>query len=89
MYAVNPDGSFNLSTANTQGMGANTVSSNFYNPSALLALNKYTSQNDRIIANFSGDVTLAKDLVYRLSYGVDRLKIENKNFESAIHGGGF
>jgi TonB-linked SusC/RagA family outer membrane protein len=89
VYAVNPDGTYNFSTANTLGMGANTVSSNFYNPAALLQYNKYTSQNDRIIANFSGDVNLAKDLVYRLSYGVDRLKIENKNFESALHGGGF
>ncbi|MCW3109040.1 MAG: SusC/RagA family TonB-linked outer membrane protein [Segetibacter sp.] len=89
VYAVNPDGSYNLSTSNTLGMGANTVSSNFYNPSALLAYNKYTSQNDRIVGNFSGDITLAKDLVYRMSYGVDRLKIENKGFESSIHGGGY
>lgn len=89
VYATKPDGTYNLSTTNTLGMGANTVSSNFYNPTALLGLNRYTSENDRIIANFSGDVTLAKDLVYKLSYGIDRLKIENKNFESALHGGGF
>ncbi|MDB5247527.1 MAG: SusC/RagA family TonB-linked outer membrane protein [Segetibacter sp.] len=85
----NPNGFYNLSSANTLGMGANTVSSNFYNPSAILEYNRYTSQNDRIIASFAGDVTIVKDLVYRLSYGIDRLKIENKNFESAIHGGGF
>lgn len=89
VYAIKPDGSYNLSATNTLGMGANTVSSNFYNPAALLAYNKYTSENDRIIGNFSGDITFAKDLVYRLSYGADRLKIENKSFESSIHGGGF
>ncbi|EOR93052.1 TonB-dependent receptor [Arcticibacter svalbardensis MN12-7] len=89
VFAKNLDGSYNLSTTNTIGMGNNTVSSNFYNPAALLEYNKYTSENDRIIGNFGVDVTLAKDLVYRLSYGVDRLKIENKAFESAIHGPGF
>ncbi len=89
VYAVNPDGTYNLSTTNTLGMGNNTVSSNFYNPAAILAYNKYTSENDRIISNFSGDITLAKDLVYKLSYGIDRLKIENHSFESAIHGSGF
>ena len=85
----NPDGTYNLSATNTLGMGANTVSSNFYNPAALLALNTYTSENDRIIGNFAIDVNLAKGLTYRLSYGVDRLKIENKSFESALHGPGF
>ncbi|CAM3943670.1 TonB-linked outer membrane protein, SusC/RagA family [Pedobacter westerhofensis] len=86
---MNADGSYNLSTTNTLGMGANTVSSNFYNPAALLAYNTYTSENDRIIGNFAVDVNLAKGLTYRLSYGVDRLRIENKSFESAIHGPGF
>jgi len=89
VYAQNPDGSFNLSTTNTLGMGANTVSSNFYNPAALLEYNHYTSENDRVIANFAVDVNLARGLTYRLSYGIDRLKIENKSFESAMHGPGF
>jgi TonB-linked SusC/RagA family outer membrane protein len=89
VYAVDPGGKFNLSNTNTLGMGANTVSSNFYNPAALLAYNRYTSQNDRLITNLSGEVSITKELVYRLSYGIDRLRIENKNFESALHGGGF
>jgi len=89
VYAQNPDGSFNMSSTNTLGMGANTVSSNFYNPAALLEYNRYSSENDRIIGNFSVDVSLAKDLVYKLSYGLDRLKIENKAFDSATHGPGF
>lgn len=87
--AVNPDGSYNLSTANTLGMGNNTVASNFYNPVPLLDLNKYTSENDRIITTFSVGVTPFKGLEYRLNYGIDRLKIENANFQSAAHGPGF
>ena len=87
--AYNPDGSYNLSGANTIGMGNNTVASNFYNVVPLLDLNKYTSENDRIITNFSVGVTPFKGLEYRLNYGVDRLKIENDNFQSAVHGPGF
>ncbi|MVN75552.1 SusC/RagA family TonB-linked outer membrane protein [Hymenobacter sp. HMF4947] len=89
VYAINPDGSYNLSTANTLGMGNNTVASNFYNPVPLLDLNKYTSENDRIITTFSVGVTPFKGLEYRLNYGIDRLKIENANFQSAVHGPGF
>lgn len=89
VYAVNPDGSYNLSSANTLGMGNNTVASNFYNPVPLLDLNKYTSENDRIITTFSVGATPLKGLEYRLNYGIDRLKIENANFQSAVHGPGF
>ncbi|OGX91804.1 SusC/RagA family TonB-linked outer membrane protein [Hymenobacter coccineus] len=85
----NADGSYNVSTANTLGMGNNMVASNFYNPVPMLDLNKYTSENDRIITNFSVGVTPFKGLEYRLNYGVDRLKIENENFQSAVHGPGF
>lgn len=81
-----PDGTYNLSNSNTLGMGANTVSSNFYNPSALLAYNNYSSENDRVIGNFVADVNLLKNLSYHLSYGMDRFKIENKAFEGAQHG---
>ncbi|MFD1872281.1 SusC/RagA family TonB-linked outer membrane protein [Hymenobacter bucti] len=85
----NPDGSYNLSGANTIGMGNNTVASNFYNIVPLLDLNKYTSENDRIISTFSMGVTPFKGFEYRLNYGIDRLKIENANFQSAVHGPGF
>ncbi|GAC1596530.1 MAG: TonB-dependent receptor [Hymenobacter sp.] len=86
VYALNPDGSYNVSPTNTLGMGKNTVSSNFYNPVPLLDLNTYTSGNDRIITNFSVGATPVKGLEYRLNYGIDRLRIENLTFQSAVHG---
>jgi len=85
----NPDGSYNLSTANTLGMGNNQVSSNFYNPVPMLDLNKYTSENDHILGNFSADFHPIKGLNYRISYGVDRLKIDNVTFQSGVHGPGY
>ena len=87
----NPDGSYNLSpgTTNSLGMGNNLVTSNFYSPVPMLDLNRYTSENDRLIANFSADFHPIKGLDYKLTYGVDRLKIENETFQSAVHGPGF
>jgi len=85
----NADGSYNLASSNTLGMGANKVVSNFYNPVPLLDLNKYTSENDRIIANFGGTVKLMKGLTYKMNYAMDRLKVENVTFESPVHGPGF
>ncbi|TXK38149.1 TonB-dependent receptor [Pontibacter qinzhouensis] len=85
----NPDGSYNLSNSNTLGMGNNTVASNFYNVVPMMDLNKYSSENDRIIGSFSARAKLLKKLDYKLTYAVDRLKIENSNFQSAVHGPGF
>ncbi|GGF22010.1 SusC/RagA family TonB-linked outer membrane protein [Hymenobacter cavernae] len=82
----NPDGSYNITTANAIGMGNNQVASNFYNPVPVLNLNKYTSENDHIIGNFVADFHPVKGLNYRISYGVDRLKIENITFQSRVHG---
>ncbi|REA62643.1 SusC/RagA family TonB-linked outer membrane protein [Dyadobacter luteus] len=89
VYAVNPDGSYNLSNSNTMGMGNNNVASNFYNPIPLLDLNKYTSENDRIIANFGATVKIVKGLQYKFNYAMDRLKVENVAFNSPVHGPGF
>jgi len=88
VYAVNPDGSYNVSTSNTLGMGKNLVASNFYNPVPMLDLNKYTSENDRIIANFGATVKIIKGLNYKFNYAMDRLKVENVAFNSPVHGPG-
>ncbi|WP_130856580.1 SusC/RagA family TonB-linked outer membrane protein [Olivibacter jilunii] len=86
----NPDGTYNIaSSTNSMGMGNNTVVSNFYNPTALLGLNRYDAQNDHIIGNVGATVTLLKGLDFKTSYALDWTKVENKTFESALHGPGF
>ncbi len=78
----NPDGSYNVNPAspNTIGVGNNKFVSNWGNPVALLNENRYTSANDRVIANFSLEAT---------TYSVDRLKTDDVSFDSAIQGNGF
>jgi len=89
VYAINPDGTYNMSTTNTMGMGNNQVVSNFYNPIPLIELNRFTSENDRIIGNFGATLQLMKGLDFRTNYAIDRLKTENISFQSPVHGGGF
>ncbi|MEI6948195.1 TonB-dependent receptor [Paraflavisolibacter sp. H34] len=85
----NPDGTYNISSANTMGMGNNRVVSNFYNPVPLLELDRYTSENDRILGTFGATAKLLKGLEFKTSYGLDLLQVENKLFNSPVHGPGF
>lgn len=89
VYALNPDGSYNLSTTNTMGMGNNRIVSNFYNPLPLLDLDSYTSANDQVLGTFSATAQLLKGLEFKTSYGLDMLKVENKTFNSPVHGPGY
>jgi len=87
----NPDGSYSVNPAspNTIGVGNNKFVSNWGNPVALLNENRYTSANDRVIANFSLDAEIIRNLVFTTTYAVDRLKSDNVSFDSAIQGNGF
>ncbi|EON77491.1 TonB-dependent receptor [Lunatimonas lonarensis] len=83
------DGSYNITTNNQMGMGNNNVASNFYNPLPLLELDRYDSENDRLIANFNLTATPIEGLTLTMGYSIDRLRTENQTFNNAIHGPGF
>lgn len=89
--AFNPDGSYNINPAspNTIGVGNNQFISNFGNPVALIDLNRYTSENDRIIGSFAATANLLKNLTFVSSYAIDRLRTDNVSFDSPIQGNGF
>ncbi|GAB2788675.1 TonB-dependent receptor [Rhabdobacter roseus] len=89
--AFNADGSYNISqiNRNTIGMGNNQVVSNWGNPVALLNENRYSSENDRFIGSFGATARLLKNLEFRTSYAIDRLRTDNISFDSAIQGNGF
>ncbi|SKB51351.1 TonB-linked outer membrane protein, SusC/RagA family [Parapedobacter luteus] len=86
--AYNPDGTPHL--ANTPGgpigNGNNQVVSVYYNPVALFELAKYSSTNDRILANVGATVNLLKGLNFTTSYSVDRLSTLNVSSLSPEHG---
>ncbi|MFY7829475.1 MAG: SusC/RagA family TonB-linked outer membrane protein [Flectobacillus sp.] len=89
--AFNADGSYNInpSSPNTIGMGNNQVVSNWGNPVALLNENKYTSTNDRVIANISAVAKLYKNLDFTTTYAVDRLRTDTYSYDSPIQGNGY
>lgn len=84
------DGSYNINrTANTIGWANNLTALQFTNPQLLLDRNKFSSENDRVIANIYANVKLPiKGLNYRLTYGIDNLSTINKTFWNAEHGDG-
>ncbi len=85
----NADGSYNLREVvgnGTIGNGKNTIISSYYNPAALFALSRYTSENDRVIGSFGATLKLAKGLEFSTTYALDRLRTDNVAFLSAERG---
>ncbi|MBD0283894.1 MAG: TonB-dependent receptor [Flavisolibacter sp.] len=83
------DGSYNINTAtNTIGQGNNLTALQFTNPVLLLDLNRFTSQNDRILANVYGQLTIINGLNFKSLYGIDNVNVVNEDFQNAIHGDG-
>lgn len=89
--AYDPDGRPHLNRSVPQGTignGANNVNSVYYNPIALFDLAKYTSENDRLLANVGATLNLAKGLTFTTNYSVDRLNTVNINSISPEQGSG-
>jgi len=87
----NPDGTPNINRDNpagTIGNGANEVTWVYYNPVALFNLAKYSSANDRLLANLGATLNLAKGLSFTTNYAVDRLNTLNINSISPVQGSG-
>jgi TonB-dependent starch-binding outer membrane protein SusC len=84
-----PDGSFNISSNGRMGMGNNRVVSNFYNPVPLMELDRYDSENNRIISNLSLTATPVKGLTIGTTYSMDNLRVDNETYNNPIHGPGF
>ena len=89
--AYNADGTYNVNPAspNTIGVGNNKFVSNWGNPVALLNENRYTSENDRVIASFAAVAKLYKNLDFTTTYAIDRLRTDTYSYDSPIQGNGF
>lgn len=84
-----PNGDFNINTAtNTIGQGNNRTALSFYNPAYILANNKFSSENDRILATVYGQIKVLNGLTLRTVYGIDNLNVTNKEFRAGLHGDG-
>ncbi len=86
--ARNADGTphLNNNINGTIGNGNNDVVSVYYNPLTLFELAKYTSANDRVLANVGATITFIKGLTFDTKYSVDRMRTEDISSASALPG---
>ncbi len=83
------DGTYNISGSAIGNMGQPVANYGYYNPVAVMNLNSYTAENDRILANFSATLEPIKGLFLKTAYGIDNLAVETKSFQSGITGDGY
>lgn len=79
----NADGSYNLSTTGTLGMGNNLVTNTLWNAKALFDLSSYTTENDRFQGNVGGTIKLPYHFELNTTYAMDRLRTENDTWLSS------
>ncbi len=85
----NNDGTYNIASGAIGNMGEPVSNFGYYNPVAILNLNNFSTETDRILANVSGTLTPFKGLVLKTVFGLDNLSAESLNFWSPIAGDGY
>jgi TonB-linked SusC/RagA family outer membrane protein len=83
------DGSYNINGSAIGSMGQPVGNYSYYNPVPIFDLNTYTSQNDRLLANFSLTIQPVKGLNLKTVYGMDNLSVESITFQTGITGDGY
>ena len=85
----NADGTYNINTTSGSiGSGNNKTPLTFTNGVLLLDKDRFTSSNDRILANVYGQLKILTGLNLKTLYGIDNLSVVNESFQNAIHGDG-
>jgi len=82
------DGSYNISGSAIGNMGQPVANYGYYNPVAIMDLNSYTAENDRVLANLSATLNPIKGFFIKTAYGIDNLSVESISFQSGLTGDG-
>ncbi len=83
------DGSYNISSGAIGNMGQPVSNYGYYNPVAILNLNNFSAETDRLLATLSGTIMPFKGLNLRTVFGIDNLSSESINFYSPLAGDGY
>jgi len=83
------DGTYNINGSAIGSLGQPVGNYSYYNPVPIFDLNSYTSQNDRLLANFSVTFQPVKGLNLKTVYGMDNLSVESMTFQTGITGDGY
>ncbi|MFB9108670.1 SusC/RagA family TonB-linked outer membrane protein [Flavobacterium gyeonganense] len=88
----NPDGSYSIQNGISVGYGANIPSIigtiNAYNLAMVQELDLTTSISKSLLGNVYGEFDITKKLIFRTSFGLNSIGVENKLFLNPLHGGG-
>jgi TonB-linked SusC/RagA family outer membrane protein len=83
------DGTFNINGSQIGSMGTGLPSLGYYNPTAILNLNQFTSETDRLLATTYAQVEPIKGLVLKTVFGMDNMSVESVSFQSGVTGDGY
>jgi TonB-linked SusC/RagA family outer membrane protein len=88
-YKTDGSGDFNIAGSAIGNMGQPITNYGYYNPVAILALNQYTTETDRLLTTVYASVEPVKGFVLKTSYGMDNLTSEYMVFQSPVTGDGY
>ena len=87
-YGDGPGG-YNITSSNTIGPGANKVPISYVNALPLIELNRFTVDNDHILATVYGELQIINELTFRTTYMADLNNLKGTSYLSNKHGDGF
>ena len=83
------DGTYNIDGSQIGNMGQPVPAYGYYNPVAVMNLNSFTAENDRVLANLSATLEPVKGLFLKTAYGIDNLTVESITFQTGKTGDSF
>ena len=80
------DGSYNIAGSAIGRMGQPVPNYGYYNPVPVFDLNHFSSQSDRVLANFNLTIEPIKGLYLKTAYGIDNLSVETITYQTGLTG---
>lgn len=88
-YKTDGSGDYNIAGSAIGNMGQPITNYGYYNPVAIMNLNNYTTETDRLLTTLYASVEPVKGLVLKTTYGMDNLTSEFIEFDSPLTGDGY
>ncbi len=83
------NGDYNIAGSAIGNYGQPVPNYGYYNPVPIMDLCSYTSESDRILANFNLTLEPFKGLTLKTAYGMDNLTVESISFQTGKTGDGY
>ena len=88
-YKNDGTGAFNIEGSAIGRMGQPFPALGYYNPTAILDLNTFTTETDRVLSTLYASIVPFKGLELKTQYGLDYMISEQNYFQSPVTGDGY